>query len=454
MITKLGIINRAGVRLGPVEMRKAMAEILTLDEIFDVNSKTVLNVKYSPYSAQQGKLFFEDVSQVTRGNLFLSRMAPEKLSNEAETLLWKSTTDLITGLFGKWTQTFEIDDKTKRLIEKREYKEGLVNKEHWDSMKNSGYAPVVDTLLYRLTEHLSMARLHRNDFGQFSQYMELAQGEVAALLSIFHPFTYQDFQTSFKEQIKQNMPEELKDCALNAGLAHSAMNLLYSSIAEVKALKKAAGDDAPFYMQKSEGLYYETGALEAKPGDNQALDFYAGQIFKNIQLHTLDAYSPELENIQNDLRKALEGNKGKPLTVAMDTTMDFQNSWAIKDLLKTFASEIKDGKMCFMVYRSGQKFDMLGSDAYYGSPFYVLNNGDAKWNTISQMTQQEKYLADSLSTQWFASISQFAPSSSVDQYRKLIFDNSKQISDGVKQKLSKETTEGVIPISQIIYGFY
>lgn len=52
------------------------------------------------------------------------------------------------------------------------------------------------------------------------------------------------------------------------------------------------------------------------------------------------------------------------LTIAVDETIDYVRSEQVTRLLERFSKEIKEGKLNFVFFRSGQKFDMLGIDNY------------------------------------------------------------------------------------------
>ena len=112
------------------------------------------------------------------------------------------------------------------------------------------------------------------------------------------------------------------------------------------------------------------------------IDLYVGEFNHNINIdpnHTTYKGS----DILGDVEKLL---KAKPdtehLTVAVDETIDFVNSNKTQQLLERFKDEIKSGKLNFVFFRSGQKFDMLGMDNYYGSPFYMINNGGQQWKNF------------------------------------------------------------------------
>jgi hypothetical protein len=78
------------------------------------------------------------------------------------------------------------------------------------------------------------------------------------------------------------------------------------------------------------------------------------------------------------------------------------------------------------VFRSGQKFDMMGLDNYFGSPFYIVNNADPKWEAFQALKTAPAHHTDPLSLQFFTWITQTDPSF-VDAYKRHIFTNTRSI---------------------------
>ena len=106
----------------------------------------------------------------------------------------------------------------------------------------------------------------------------------------------------------------------------------------------------------------------------------------------------------------------------------------IQNLLTEFAEQIKAGKLNIVVFRSGQKFDMLGLDNYYGAPFYIINNKDPKWSSFEKLKTDPAFHTDSLSLEYFSLVASCIPDN-IDRYKKIIFDNTKAILEQVPQDL-------------------
>jgi hypothetical protein len=77
---------------------------------------------------------------------------------------------------------------------------------------------------------------------------------------------------------------------------------------------------------------------------------------------------------------------------------------------------------------------MLGLDHFYGSPFYIINNGADHWKPFDRLFTAEVHKTDKLSTQWFCLIYEFA-ADAIDQFRALFFQNHRKILQQVPDKL-------------------
>ena len=64
--------------------------------------------------------------------------------------------------------------------------------------------------------------------------------------------------------------------------------------------------------------------------------------------------------------RTLEKLVSDKFIVALDCTVDLIASPDVKAFLDHFEAKIAAGKMGVMIFRSGQKFDLLGMDNFYG----------------------------------------------------------------------------------------
>ena len=174
--------------------------------------------------------------------------------------------------------------------------------------------------------------------------------------------------------------------------------------------------------------------------DVDQVDMYVGEFYHNIDVDPMYTNYQKGTVIQ-DIEKIF---KTKPhtdhLTVVIDATIDYMRSEDIKELFRVFQKEIAEGKLNVVVIRSGQKFDMLGMDNYFGSPFYVVNNGDPKWDEFNKLKTDQVFKTDQLSQQYFSWMVESGPRI-VEQYKRQIFHNTRAILDVVPEGLQTVSRE-------------
>ncbi|WP_068469513.1 gamma-glutamyl-gamma-aminobutyrate hydrolase family protein [Candidatus Protochlamydia phocaeensis] len=315
-----------------------------------------------------------------------------------------------------------------------------ISEDKWRTL-NADHATrkIIQTTLYQLKERLAMAEFQMNDFPKFAQEIELAHAEMATLLELFRPYEEKDFPKIFKEQLKAIVPENLQ-ASVQTGVGKTAVNLFAGMNA---ALLKQNPEAVRCY---SKGLYYEQAftmghdyTFEEMMKDEtvKAVDFYACQTNPNIEIGATHHHYEKVD-IASDIQQILEKNRKSaakvPLTVAVDCTIEYLKSEEVKALLAKFQEEIKAGELNLVFFHSGQKFDMLGMDNYYGSPFFMVNNGSSQWTPFNGLLRNPVHKTDPLSQQWFCLSNQYA-ADTIDQYRKQIFDNTKDLIKKIPQRL-------------------
>jgi len=317
--------------------------------------------------------------------------------------------------------------------------EGLLNEIPFAVWQEKGQDPqlkkVVSVIISRLINHFSQATASINDYGKFCQAIELIHYEIAALLFIFQPFKLGDFQTSYLTQLKV-IPDELKPHS-KVGIGKSAMNVFAGINAAVREMvgnrpQRVYGEDSYFenvvFIGQNQSL--QTNLF----GPSDHIDLYVGEHSHNISI------DPQKNHYTfNDVRQEIdEILRLKPntqhLTVAIDSTIDMVNASHIKKLLEHFSEEIQEGRLNFVIFRSGQKFDMLGMDNYYGAPFYMVNNGSDTWRTFECLFTEEVFKADPLSLQWFSLVNKYA-FEKLEEYRTQFFKNTRAVLDKVPEGL-------------------
>jgi hypothetical protein len=319
-----------------------------------------------------------------------------------------------------------------------------ITSEKWNELnKNPALGQVVQTSLVMIKEHLANAEMQAiaGNFPKFSQEIELVHAEIATLLELTHPFKESDFEMVYRKNVDSMIPEEFKSTC-KVGLGKTAMNIFAGINTAVME------ENPPPHRIYGNNIYFEELAII---GDNlyfdnylknpnaPPIDLYVAQFNPNVNTNrSLTEYT--LEDVGANIKYLLDNNRAaKHLTVAIDTTIEKSPSENVKKILEQYKDEIKDGKINFVIFNSGQKFDMLGMDNYYGCPFYTVNNGGPEWKSFDSLFTQPVHKVDQLSTQWFTLSNKYA-ASSLAQYKNLIFKNTRYILDHIPKALQPNNT--------------
>ena len=406
-------VSGTGIRMSYIAGKEALLQSMSLEQLLQANGQELIDYSDSGPNVQ----FFTDPLQMTKTAIF------ERLERELnqEELIARHPYLKALGL-----STLML---VKGLLEK-------IDKQKWESLNaHPDSRQVVQTYLFQLLQHLTQADNHLANFGKFTRALELIHYDMSSLLKLFTPYDEKDFSSIYQQQL-QVVPDELQGC-VTAGLTKSSMNTL----AGVQvALRQRFGQPCRVYQQ---GAHFEIVlsmdrdySLEGVLADSSIdqVHLYVADFNHNINLNPFhNEYSPG--DIKCEVKALLDAKPGiEHLTVAVDCTIDYNDSQRVRELLAHFSKAIHEGRLNFMIFRSGQKFDMLGMDDYYGSPFYMVNNGEAQWQSFDILTNHEAFKTDLLSTQWFCLLYQYAPQA-VDDYRKVIFDNTQRILAHVPESL-------------------
>lgn len=384
--------NVTGMRLGAVKGRKILTELYSLEELIERESGTQVtfpgkgaNAIYYP----DQKKFLES-AQFSRFSRQLNQL------NRAPHLqvLGDATLKLVEGCIQS------INDKTWQKI---------------NSQPESRL--ILQTALFCIHQHLARAEETIDDFKMFAQYLEYVHYELSTLLCLVQPFSPEDYKAIYRERL-DSVPASLKG-HVKAGIAKSAMNALAGVNA---AIHRMTPNPRREFDPESHFEIIEFLNERKNASSHPHVDLYIGEFNHNINL---DPDHQEYHEA-NLIEKIKELKGSHPLTVAVDCTIDYIDSPKVKKLLETFEQDILDGHLNFVFYRSGQKFEMFGMDAYYGSPYYIINNGADQWRAFQDLEKDPAFTTDLLSLQWFALVNQYAPKQ-LDQYRALIFNNSRHI---------------------------
>ena len=418
--TDLGeFVNQTGIRLGGVRGRELVFNFIDLQSLFQQAQNQDKHIQMVEYGGlEENALYFTDPLGFIKSPIFKrfeSQFDSTQFLPSAPPhaiILGNSTLQLLKGLLEeidvqKWIK-LNADPDTRQLIQ---------------------------TSLYCLLIQLAQANHHKDDFTKFAHAIELIHCEMVTLLALISPFNEEDFAKIYTKQLNF-VPNELKDF-LKVGVTKSAMNTFAGINATIKSrhpdLQRVYGEGSYFEVVGFIGSNRSTQEV-LKNSDIERIDLYVGEFNHNISTDPHhNEYTPG--NIQGDVEALLQAKpQTEYLTVAVDCTIDFIHSEKAQKLLQHFSQQIQEGKLNFVFFRSGQKFDMLGMDNYYGGTFFMVNNGAEQWKGFDDLTTRDSFKTDPLSLQWFCLVNKHAPQAT-DLYRKQIFDNTRQILNQVPESL-------------------
>lgn len=422
----------------PFKERKALEQNLQSNEISEPNQLT------KGLEDTEGEIFFEDPKNLLNINLIKSLR-----------MLSTQTSPLLKGQALLASCTIKMMETLLSSISLESWKE---------EQRNTTTKLLIENTTFRIGQHLSNALSSYRNFRLFSQAIDRIHCELTVLLETFRPFSEKYFLEQQKAFLSESLlPNELQQLGLlNFGIGKAAMNIFAGVIALTKELSKkqqlevACGPHA----------YYEEPILlgsEAKPietileDSRTSVDLLLTEFHHNIDIDIEHTHYRK-ENIIQQIRSILEKNeKSKSsvtsnsdrdidlasidigLTVAIDATIDYTVSEDLKSVFNEFKQEISNGSLHFIIFRSGQKFNMLGLDNYFGAPYYVVSNNETRFNFLSQ---NKVFNTDQLSMQFFSWVGATDPHLP-DLYKRQIFSNTRAILDIVPPALKPESQNKV-----------
>lgn len=303
---------------------------------------------------------------------------------------------------------------------------GSVGEEKWNEINShTARRMLLQNTMMRLSEHLAKVNFHFDSEGpEYYLAIELALAEVMTLLSLFTPYQEKDFEAIFKTRLT-HIPEELKPL-VTVGLGSSAMNV-YSWIVAAQKQK----DPGP-QVAVGENVYFEIARTAGDLDESKPVSLYVDQFYSNINISASHDHQYKTANVIGVIEKLLS-NQDR-LTVVIDVTIDFVLSPKGEELMTRFSKEIREGKLNLVFLASGQKFFMLAQDNYYGSVYYMINNGDEHWKPFSDQLRSPVVSTDPLTLQWFC-LSNQAAFSQMEEYRAVVFDNTRYVLDNIPEAL-------------------
>ena len=290
---------------------------------------------------------------------------------------------------------------------------------------------LTQTVCLRIQQHLSEAVQNVDDFRKFSQAIDRVHSEMASLLFFYAPFDPEAFDDQFTDFLRPMLPNGMQ--ITSVGVAKSAMNIFSGVNAAVMAMNpNPVRAYCPHSYYEEQGVLGEHKTLdEVLTDDSIKVDLYVAEFHHNIDIDSEHTHY-EKGRVVEDIRKIL--TKTEQVTVAIDATIDHTRSNDLRELLYEFKLEIDAGRLNLVVFRSGQKFDMMGFDNYFGATYFVINNGDPKWDAFQNLKRDAAYQTDPLSRQYFTWMA-FTGLGIIDGYKDLIFRNTRAVLNVIPESL-------------------
>ena len=361
---------------------------------------------------------------------FLSYLEQVDLSSymPAQTLMIQGTLQVLKGLFAHVTE------------------------EQWNQvMQNPTQSSIVQLSFSKIREHFELLTKEFSFYGT-AFHVEQIQADLTALLEIFAPFTSEDFPSIYGAFFT-SAPEELQLLA-SSGIHSTGMTSLGGIL---KAVQNTVGH--PPRVLYGENTYFEViraielaadaiSTEDVTEEDWKGIDLLIAQFNPVLKRIELEVTEYKVENVEEMVQKALSAKQGKPLTLALDCTLDFLDSPRAIQLLTRFQKEIERGDLNVICFRSGIKFDLFGLDNYCGAPFCMIHNEDEKWAWFDTLLSDPALRTDYLSLNWFCLAYKYA-APQLEQYRKHVFDNTRALLNKVPKRLFSNTASyRIIPMRE------
>lgn len=355
-------------------------------------------------------------------------------------------------------QGWHSEDPSKILMVKGtlDLLKGLISsisEEKWQQhLQNPLYSFIIFFSFANIQDHLTLLAQEKKEslFFDTASCLEQVHANLSTLLEIFSPYKQEDFPTFYQKHLT-SIPASLKSLTSH-GLHASGMTSLAGIL---KAVEKSQGK--PPTILYGENTYFETinaaklatkafSIDESTEKNWEDFDLILGQfnpVLKRINAQ-FDIY--QVEAVAETVHKALRARKGKPLTLALDCTLDYIDSKRVGQLLFEFQEAIQKGTLSIICYRSGLKFDLFGMDNYCGAPFFMIHNQDPTWDALNTLLNDPILQTDHLSLNWFCLAYQYG-SDYLENYRKQIFSNTRHLLQKIPPTLlNKDAPYRIVPV--------
>lgn len=321
---------------------------------------------------------------------------------------------------------------------------------------------------FRIMNAMNEAILRKDDVIAFTNQIELIHQEIQNTLAILEPYNETDFSQTVSENLVRADVVGPDFEPPHVHLQPSAMRCVSSVLGAVEAQKgtqqlnvavlkdsyyesaKVLDQTDAYTVSKIDGDRFEKEGI-GKAFDQvpqKPLDLLVCEFHHNVSV-TRTEYHPEkiTEQVKALFENGLVADK---FTVLIDTTINLENSEDIRSFLEdpSIKKFILEGKLNVVLVRSGQKFDMLGMDNYFGGITVSVNNGTVFKEFNASMENPEDQLTG-LSYQGMTHLERHAHAE-MDAYRKATMENTQKFYRMMPQAAtSAERTQNPMQISQV-----
>lgn len=437
----------SGARLDPVLVKKAMLDFTTPEELLKKAGATPSELgtpgKTSP-------VVCKDINAFLKTNAFIKfrQLSEEEKAPPYQKIYPAATADLLAGLAEVKLDKGGLDKvfETKNITD------------------------VLQHAYFRMLNAMAGASTFKGNLVEFLNNIEVIHNQLQMILTIAEPHSQGiAFSNSIIEALKQPpvFPEDDKNTrptvpkGLSPMVHHkaSAMHSIASILSGIEDQKfKDKGTKALTALVLKDNYYEAHGAVldhsktysvhelngwKLRSEDDKDLElkseaFTSGKmppkgtvdIFICDFHHNISVERSEyrLENVTHQVDQLFKkGLVSSSFTVAIDCTVDFVRSEDIQKFLEFHKERITKGKLNVVLYRSAQKFDMLGMDNYYGGFTVTINDGKS-FKEFNKRLSNEEDQVTGLSHQGLSHLHQFG-SEHIEAYRKALMENTKKLYD-------------------------
>ncbi|MFI5344059.1 MAG: hypothetical protein ACHQUC_07555 [Chlamydiales bacterium] len=328
-----------------------------------------------------------------------------------------------------------------------------LSEEKWNEiLRSPTRSSVVQLSFSRIQEQLRLLSKEEMSFFDMAGHLEEIHANLSSLLEICVPFKSADFSSIYRD-VLTSIPPGLKSLT-SYGIHSSGMTSITGIF---KAVQTLIGKTP--HVLYGENTYYECIKAAHLISKASSIEKASEEDWKEVDL-ILAQFNPVLKGVENPiteykteriadvLQKAITEREGKPLTLALDCTLDFIDSPKVARLLTQFQEEIRNGSLNVVCFRSGLKFDLFGMDNYCGAPFYMIHAQTPAWAAFDALLTDPVLQTDRLSLNWFCLAYQSA-TCQLELYCKQIFDNTKNLLSKIPPRLlNPNSPYRIVPVEE------